>query len=411
MASVKLKLKTSQQLKDGSHPIILQVLKDNKKAISTLGLSCSFKDWNNSTNLPKNRRLSIICQKKLLEMEELLYEGIEKEWNAKKIVNIFSGKDTKKLMFFKYHSNIKFDKKEGISTLLGDRTKLNKFKRYLNEEDISFDEITFDLLSDYKKHLEENGITTIPSYMGAIRQVYRHAVENDHYVPKKDPLKKSLFSQRLKRTVNRSLDKNQIKELFKLDFSGERRAIYREVSVDLWRFCFLMRGLNMIELAVLKPNDIKGEYFEFTREKLKTRVSTKQRIKIYPEAREIINKYLDENNDYVFPILENGFDKDKNLKNYKSYLNKLVTLNYNLKIVGEYLNTDFNMTTMSARYSFINLAKRNEVPFLYLQELIGHKTNSTTDIYLDAFPQSKIDYYHREVIDLVLNDLEDKMIS
>ncbi|WP_157821909.1 hypothetical protein [Tenacibaculum sp. Bg11-29] len=40
---------------------------------------------------------------------------------------------------------------------------------------------------------------------------------------------------------------------------------------------------------------------------------------------------------------------------------------------------------------------------LYLQELLGHKTKSTTDIYLDVFPQEKIDNYHRMVIDTVLN--------
>jgi len=67
------------------------------------------------------------------------------------------------------------------------------------------------------------------------------------------------------------------------------------------------------------------------------------------------------------------------------------------------MEVDFNLTTMSARYTFINLAKLEEVPFLYLQELIGHKNNTTTDIYLDVFPQHKIDEYHRKVIDAVLN--------
>jgi len=33
-------------------------------------------------------------------MEELLFEGIDNGWTAKKIVNIYSGKDSKKLMFF-----------------------------------------------------------------------------------------------------------------------------------------------------------------------------------------------------------------------------------------------------------------------------------------------------------------------
>ena len=98
-----------------------------------------------------------------------------------------------------------------------------------------------------------------------------------------------------------------------------------------------------------------------------------------------------------------GFNKEENLKSYKVYCNKISTINANLRRIGKEMDLSFNLTTMSARYTFVNLAKLNEVPFLYLQELIGHKNNSTTDIYLDVFPQKKMDDYHREVIDKVLN--------
>ena len=145
MSSVKLKLKNSQKLKDGSHPIIIQVLKDNKKVITTLGLSCLFSEWNNALNLPKNRRLSLICQKKLIEIEELLFEGIDKDWSAKKIVNIFTGKDTKKLMFIKYSENSQIETKQGVSTNNTDFYYRSKFKKFLNNQDIAFSNITINL--------------------------------------------------------------------------------------------------------------------------------------------------------------------------------------------------------------------------------------------------------------------------
>jgi integrase len=153
----------------------------------------------------------------------------------------------------------------------------------------------------------------------------------------------------------------------------------------------------------MKPEDVQSDYFTFTRTKLKTRVDKTQTIKIIPEARAIIDKYYIEGQDYVFPLLENGFNKEENLKSYKVYCNKISTINANLRRIGKEMDLSFNLTTMSARYTFVNLAKLNEVPFLYLQELIGHKNNSTTDIYLDVFPQKKMDDYHREVIDKVLN--------
>jgi len=165
-----------------------------------------------------------------------------------------------------------------------------------------------------------------------------------------------------------------------------------------------MRGINFVEMALMKSDDVKTDYFTFTRTKLKTRVNTKQTIKIFPEARAIINKYQDPTQEYLFPLLENGFNKEANIRSYKIYSNKISTINANLRRIGEKMELDFNLTTMSARYTFINLAKLEEVPFLYLQELIGHKNNTTTDIYLDVFPQKRIDEYHRKVIDAVLEN-------
>ncbi|WP_028889413.1 phage integrase SAM-like domain-containing protein [Tenacibaculum ovolyticum] len=405
MASAKLKLKTSQTLKDCSHPIIIQILKDKKKAITTLNINCHIEEWDIKTNLPKNRRLSLICQKKLLECEELLFEGIDKGWSAKKIASIFAGKDTKEIMFFKYSTEINFENKIGISTKLLDASKLKKFKNFIGGKDISFNELDFQLLSKYKKFLEDEGLKSATRYLSILRQVYNYAIEQDDFVPKKNPFKSSLFSKKITTTtINRNLNLIKTKELFKLNYGTGWGKSYKDMSLDFWKFCFLMRGINFIEMALIKPKDIEGEYFSFTREKLKTKISTKQKIKIYPEAREIIKKYFVKGNDYIFPLLENGYNKDTSINDYKAYKHKLTVINSNLRNIGKKdLNVDFNLTSMSARYTFINLAKLNEVPFLYLQELLGHKTKSTTDIYLDVFPQEKIDNYHRMVIDTVLN--------
>ena len=406
MASVKLKLREDKVLAGGAHPVIIQILKDGKKSIVTVGARCHKKDWNTKLNLPKNRRLSIICQKKLLELEELLFEGIDNNWTAKKIANVFTGKDTKDLMFFAYHSTITFDDKIGISTNILDKTKLNKFKKFLGDKDVSFNDITFDLLNRYKKSLQKEGLKSAGRYLSIVRQVYNYAIEMDDYTPKKNPFKSSLFKKKItsSATVNRNLTLEQTQYLINLEQPKNKWKItYKTMALDFWKFCFYMRGINFVELALMKPEDVKTDYFTFTRTKLKTRVDKTQTIKIIPEARAIIDKYYIEGQDYVFPFLENGFNKEENLKSYKVYCNKISTINANLRRIGKEMDLSFNLTTMSARYTFVNLAKLNEVPFLYLQELIGHKNNSTTDIYLDVFPQKKMDDYHREVIDKVLN--------
>lgn len=285
------------------------------------------------------------------------------------------------------------------------KSKIRKFKKFLNDKDIFFDDITFELLQNYKSFLEKENLKSANRYLLYIRQIYNHAIENDCFFPKSNPFKKSLFPKKINSTTtNRNLTKEQTIQLFNLSYSTRWNKKYIDVALDFWKFCFLMRGINFIEMALMKKEDVQTDYFTFTREKLKTRTNKTQKIKIFPEARAIINKYIDDKSEFVFPLLENGFNKDLNVRDYRFYKDKMSVVNSNLRKIGKDLNISFNLTTMSARYTFINLAKLNQVPFLYLQELIGHKNLTTTDIYLDVFPQSKIDEYHRQIIDLILKN-------
>ncbi len=85
MPSAKLKLKTSQVLNDGTHPMIIQVSKDGTRAITSIRISYSKIERNYSINLPKNSRLSLICKKKLVKMQELLFQGEDQEWSVKRM--------------------------------------------------------------------------------------------------------------------------------------------------------------------------------------------------------------------------------------------------------------------------------------------------------------------------------------
>ena len=53
MASVKVFLNKYKTNNDGSHPIVLQILKDRKKKVLWLGYSAKFSQWDFEKNLPK----------------------------------------------------------------------------------------------------------------------------------------------------------------------------------------------------------------------------------------------------------------------------------------------------------------------------------------------------------------------
>jgi hypothetical protein len=52
MTSAKVLLYRHKMLKDGSHPILIQFIKNRKKKTVSLGISAAEGHWNDKTNLP-----------------------------------------------------------------------------------------------------------------------------------------------------------------------------------------------------------------------------------------------------------------------------------------------------------------------------------------------------------------------
>ena len=406
MASVKLKIKKSQTLADGKHPIIIQVIKNKKKAIASIGMRCSISQWNEKTNLPKNSQLAVICNTKLLEIQNLIFEGEKNNWTAKKIIEIFTGKNFKNLMLKDYYYKHYPHHHLMGSTITIHKAFFVRFFSFVGKDDIDFDDITFELLLKYKDSLSDLQPRGRNRYIQFIRRIYDNAIEYDFYHNRNYP-----FKERLKDTVvtngtlQRNLNIEQVKSLFEYkDDTKIFRNNNKEFAVDVWRLMFLLRGINFIDLCLMKKEDIKEGYYIFVRQKLKQRSTRKQKVKIFDEAKEILKKYSYDDNIYCLPIFTTGYDfrEDSKKGNSAHYKIRYHNVQINLRRVAKKLNITEKLTTMSARYTVINIAKNMEIPFLYLQELIGHSTNTTTDIYMDIFPQEKIDQYHRKVIDKVL---------
>ena len=73
---------------------------------------------------------------------------------------------------------------------------VKSFLRFRNGVDISFEELTPKLISDYERYLKEQQIcnNTISFYMRNLRAIYNRAVE-ESYTEQKHPFKKSIRRQ------------------------------------------------------------------------------------------------------------------------------------------------------------------------------------------------------------------------
>jgi integrase/recombinase XerD len=83
MASAKIFLFTHKKLKDGSFPIVLQIIKERKRKMISLGHSATLLQWDDVEHKPTKkhpnyRELVLLIQKKLYQANKIIMEFEEK---------------------------------------------------------------------------------------------------------------------------------------------------------------------------------------------------------------------------------------------------------------------------------------------------------------------------------------------
>ena len=67
-------------------------------------------------------------------------------------------------------------------------------------------------------------------------------------------------------------------------------------------------------------------------------------------------------------------------------------MNKRLKEIAELCGID-SLTIYTARHTYATMGKRRGVPTAVIQESLGHKTEATTQTYLDSFENEVVDEY------------------
>jgi integrase len=122
-------------------------------------------------------------------------------------------------------------------------------------------------------------------------------------------------------------------------------------------------GLAYNEISNLKKQHIvkgfDGElWIEMKREKTQKNIS----VPLLPKAKELIDKYADENSEVVFDVCSN--------QRYNSYLKEIASI----------LGINKRLTTHTARKTFAStVLLYNDVPMEIVSELLGHSSISITE--------------------------------
>ena len=187
-ATISVVCYQSKTLKNGEHPLMLRICKDNKKKYQSLGISVNPKYWDFVKNKPKpncpNREqiLKIILDKQAkLQSSILEYNAEDKSYTGATLLNAEKNKfqqKTVKAFYMELLEQYKNENKCGNRLIYkGSLNSLTTFTR--NRLDIPFSVIDVDWLTKYEKWLKSknNRETTISLLFRTLRSAYNKAID------------------------------------------------------------------------------------------------------------------------------------------------------------------------------------------------------------------------------------------
>ena len=186
-ATVNIVCYKQKTLKNGEHPLMIRVCKNNKKKYKSLGLSVHPNNWDFTTNRPKakcpNRELilKIILEKEVEFQKEILeLTSMQKEYTASSLIAAKTNKVTAKSVGNFFEELIRQYKNAGsINYASTFKYTWSSLKRYCgNDLKFPFSYIDVEFLRKYEQWLKSQNYTevTIFGIFKNIRTAYNRAI-------------------------------------------------------------------------------------------------------------------------------------------------------------------------------------------------------------------------------------------
>ena len=381
----------SKVLANNESPLMLRITKDRKLKYSSIGISVNPALWDFEKNRPRRN-----CPNRL-HIERLIADKIEayrakmielqaekKEFTATSLHERVADKTTKRTVgevFLSQIENLKQTGRTGYA--LSHREVYNSLLKFNGHLNIYFSDIDTVWLKRYETWLQGQGFSenTIGRRFRTLRAVYNVAIEEKCVKAEYYPFKSYKVSKLHQATAKRAISKADIMRIIEYRCDD----FYKQFAVDLFAFGYFMGGINFVDIAYLKMDNIVDGRLIYTRRKTHKLI----RLPLQPKAQEIIERYRQDGALFLFPILS-AFHKTE--QQQRNRVHKVISkVNERLKEVGKELKIPIDLTTYVSRHSFATVLKREGVSTSIICESLGHSSEKVTQIYLDSFENSQID--------------------
>jgi site-specific recombinase XerD len=365
MTSIKVHLYTYRVNRKGTYPLVFQILHRRKKRVIYspyhLYKECFDEKHGRVINYRKKKvsnanEINDYIRSMMYELEAVvkLLEKQKKDYSASDIVISYKlHHNNSPVLVYMRKLMVQLREEKRIGTLTAYQSTFNRVVRFTGgKEDLCFGDITIQWLNLFIGSLKHAGLkgNTINFYYRMLRAIYNRACNDGLLGTEYDsPFRKVSFGS--VKTVKHVIDGESIKQIIHARIECNQQL---EMARDLFLFSFYSCGMSFVDMTCLEYKDIINDVIYYKRR----RTGQPLRVTILPQMEEIIEKYRN-GGPYVLPILNTG---SKSL--YTQYRNELRKFNNHLKQLSSLLNLERPLTSYVARYSWVALARKSNIPVL-----------------------------------------------
>lgn len=445
--TIRVEFDKSREKANGEVPLYLCVTKNRKKKRLSLGISVKAKHWDFDKELPKKNcpnkdEIEKIIAEKKLECgdKQMEFKAQGKDFTSKTLVE--SVKNPIKPMTVQALFDeciVSFKEENRLNYSASFRYTLNKALEFNKHLEIPFSDIDVAWCKKFERWMRSKELknNTIGLHFRNLRALFNLAIEKKYVKRDYYPFDNFNVSKLKNDTLKRALTKKEVMRIMEYAKKHDTylssspnvsfEAVNTMLAIDLFIFSYLVSGINFNDIANLtkkniidnrtntkeafayhlkgivdKDERIYGDYLSYQRKKTQ-KLITQPLTSI---ALNLINKYADKDNPYLFPIL-NAFHKTEQQK--ANRIHKMIgKINKCLKTIGNELDIPIDLTTYVARHSFATVLKRSGVHTGLISEALGHSNEKITQTYLDSFGS---DQMRDAMKNLLLDDTENNSSS
>lgn len=380
--TIKVLCYKSKTLSNGEHPLMLCVCKDKQRKYQSLGISVGARYWNFKENklkadCPEYARIQLIIDSEIGKIKrKALDNRLEgKEFTATTLLEKSEKPPIKTVgeLYLQFIENLRRENRVRYAGMY--QVSYNSFVKFNKHLDIPFLDIDIAWLKRYEQWMKAHNfaINTIGTRLRHLRVIFNQAIDMKLITTDSYPFRAYKVAKVSQQTAKRALSKEDIVNI--INYKGKSKL--EILAVDVFAFSYFTAGINFIDIALLKSENIMDNRIIYYRHKTKKRII----VPLQQKAIELIEKY--HGGAYLFPILseyhKTEIQKADRLHKVLSKVNKY------LKRIGEELKLPISLTTYVARHSYATVLKRSGVPTSIISESLGHSTERITQVYLDSF--------------------------